>query len=112
MNILDILLATTLAKKGIKPAKIVPKGTAATTNDLPLSGNELGDIYLVLADGSLQMWTSEQATGTASDWTEMEIQADVTGLQERLKAGTAATAELHLGFYLDEDGDLCQTDEA
>ena len=52
MNILDILLATALAKKGLKPAKIVPKGTAATTNDLPLkvAGHDraMGKINLLI----------------------------------------------------------------
>lgn len=28
-----------------------------------------------------------------------------------LKAGTEATADLHLGFYLDANGDLCQVDD-
>lgn len=33
------------------------------------------------------------------------------GLETTLKAGTEATADYHLGFYLDENGDLCQVDE-
>ena len=32
-------------------------------------------------------------------------------LEATLKAGTEATADYHLGFYLDENGDLCQVDE-
>lgn len=28
-----------------------------------------------------------------------------------LKAGTIETAEYHLGFYLDENGDLCQKED-
>lgn len=32
-------------------------------------------------------------------------------LETTLKAGTEATADYHLGFYLDENGDLCQVDE-
>lgn len=32
-------------------------------------------------------------------------------LEDKIKAGTEATAEWHLGFYLDENGDLCQKEE-
>ena len=32
-------------------------------------------------------------------------------LEATLKAGTEETADYHLGFYLDENGDLCQVDE-
>ena len=32
-------------------------------------------------------------------------------LEERLTSGALEDAELHLGFYLDEDGDLCQIDD-
>lgn len=32
-------------------------------------------------------------------------------LDTRLKSGLEADAELHLGFYLDENGDLCQVEE-
>ena len=38
--------------------------------------------------------------------TEAELQAVVTDI----KAGTQETADYHLGFYLDENGDLCQVD--
>lgn len=31
-------------------------------------------------------------------------------LRQQLKAGTETYAELHLGFYLDENGDLVQVD--
>lgn len=30
---------------------------------------------------------------------------------DKIKAGTEATAEWHLGFYLDENGDLCQKED-
>lgn len=37
--------------------------------------------------------------------------ADVTTLTSRLTSGKKADAELHLGFYIDENGDLCQLEE-
>lgn len=32
-------------------------------------------------------------------------------LEANIKAGTEATADYHLGFYLDENGNLCQVEE-
>lgn len=43
-----------------------------------------------------------------------KIQENATALADlitRLKSGKAEDAELHLGFYLDENGDLCQKEE-
>ena len=43
-----------------------------------------------------------------------KIQENAAGLADlitRLKSGKAEDAELHLGFYLDENGDLCQKEE-
>lgn len=34
----------------------------------------------------------------------------IDDLETRLKSGAVADADLHLGFYLDNDGDLCQVD--
>lgn len=34
-----------------------------------------------------------------------------TALKDTIKAGTIETAEYHMGFYLDENGDLCQKDD-
>ncbi len=36
---------------------------------------------------------------------------DDAPLKNDLKAGTEATAIWHLGFYLDENGDLCQKED-
>lgn len=35
----------------------------------------------------------------------------LSDLETRLKSGDEEDADLHLGFYLDENGDLCQVDE-
>lgn len=35
---------------------------------------------------------------------------DDTSLRNTIKAGTTETADYHLGFYLDENGDLCQVE--
>ena len=36
---------------------------------------------------------------------------DDTTLRAAIKAGTLETAEWHLGFYIDENGDLCQKED-
>ena len=55
---------------------------------------------------------------TAAHWTAAQIGEDLTDcsrhlsdLETRLKSGDEEDADLHLGFYLDENGDLCQVDE-
>lgn len=40
-----------------------------------------------------------------------DLKSSLTDLETRLKSGAEEDAELHLGFYLDENGDLCQVDE-
>lgn len=48
-----------------------------------------------------------EATGEAV----AELSRQLSDLETRLKSGDEEDAELHLGFYLDENGDLCQVDE-
>ena len=40
-----------------------------------------------------------------------ELTRQLSDLETRLKSGDEEDADLHLGFYLDENGDLCQVDE-
>lgn len=40
------------------------------------------------------------------------LKEDLSGLISDLKSGTIENADLHLGFYLDENGDLNQVEEA
>lgn len=45
-------------------------------------------------------------------WQEIEALGDqIDALTTRLKSGKLADAELHLGFYLDDNGDLCQKED-
>ena len=39
------------------------------------------------------------------------IYTSVKNLDDNIKAGTEETSEYHLGFYLDGDGNVCQTEE-
>lgn len=40
-----------------------------------------------------------------------DLTRQLSDLETRLKSGDEEDADLHLGFYLDENGDLCQVDE-
>ena len=40
-----------------------------------------------------------------------DLNRQISDLETRLKSGDEEDADLHLGFYLDENGDLCQVDE-
>ena len=40
-----------------------------------------------------------------------DLTRHLSDLETRLKSGDEEDADLHLGFYLDENGDLCQVDE-
>lgn len=71
------------------------KGTVASTSDLPLTGNKKGDVYIVTADSSEYVWTSDSSSGTLSDYesigrvysqvtanpTLAGTEADLTGLE-------------------------------
>jgi len=63
------------------------------------------------ADNSLQAALDETLTvqGAAAD---AKATGDAVGeLKSALKSGKEEDAIYHLGFYLDEDGDLCQVEE-
>ena len=50
---------------------------------------------------------------STNDYTNEEKSklGELSDLETRLKSGDEEDADLHLGFYLDENGDLCQVEE-
>lgn len=40
-----------------------------------------------------------------------EVKGELNDLATRLKSGKIEDADLHLGFYLDSNGDLCQKED-
>ena len=48
---------------------------------------------------------------TASHWEAAKVGPDLKDLKSSLTSGLKKDAIYHLGFYLDENGDLCQVDE-
>lgn len=102
-----------------------------------IGADNLNDIQDALLDLDSNKVETEQGKGLSSnDYTTVEknklanIEAGATNtvvdsamsdsstnpvqnavISATLKAGTEATAEWHLGFYLDENGDLCQVED-
>ncbi len=62
-----------------------------------------GTLYRFTAAHSAGAWDSTHVTAAS-------VAEDLAQLKSDLKAATEATADLHLGFYLDANGDLCQVD--
>ena len=48
---------------------------------------------------------------TAAHWEAVTVGEELSDLNNALKSGAEEDAEYHLGFYLDENGDLCQVDD-
>ena len=122
---MDVITYALLKKKiaGIAPGYSY-KGSVATAADLPEEA-ETGDLYTVTGEGNLQyVWDGE-------DWIAIKSQSEaglvgydgtksygsgtvgkeIGDLKSALKSGAEEDAEYHLGFYLDENGDLCQVDD-
>ena len=53
----------------------------------------------------------ENDAGYLTEQDITELKKDLSSLITRLQSGSIENAELHLGFYLDENGDLCQKEE-
>ena len=75
----------------------LPEGS--TTGDAELADGRVG------YDGTRY---TNIGTAIRAQITALKSKADT--LETQLKSGALEDAELHLGFYLDEDGDLCQVD--
>lgn len=54
---------------------------------------------------------STAETWTAAHWEAAKVGPDLKDLKSSLTSGLEKDAIYHLGFYLDENGDLCQVDE-
>ena len=64
-----------------------------------------GKLYECIVDiPTAEGWTS-------AHWKVSNLGDAMNDLTTRLKSGDEEDADLHLGFYLDENGDLCQVDE-
>lgn len=75
----------------------------------------VGDLIKVSATqpttAATKVWVESQTTDVEiPTYAEHEaLASEVSTLKEDLKAGTEETAIYHLGFYIDEDGYVCQS---
>ena len=88
------------------------EGTIASKvpNTRTVNGKALStDITLDAGDIGYDPTETYQAGSVGAELQEQNRQ--LSDLETRLKSGDEEDADLHLGFYLDENGDLCQVEE-
>lgn len=92
------------------PEAQIPDG-AVTDAKLATTGvkSELHDIR-VGADGATYASAGDAVRGQINGL-KNNVDDEIADLKSALRSGAEADAEWHLGFYLDENGDLCQVDE-
>ena len=86
-----------------------PKGDTGATGPQGPQGPK-GDPGATDAGGVSYDATETYQSGTVG-YEVSELSRQLSDLETRLKSGDEEDAELHLGFYLNENGDLCQVDE-
>lgn len=61
-------------------------------------------LFKFVNDHEAGIWSDDEVV-------EVIISNELINLIMQLKSGSMADASLHLGFYLDDDGDLCQVED-
>ena len=87
---------------GVSPAVTIETITGGHRVIITDKDHPSGQSFDVM-DGEVSQADLDAAVGN--------LNQSITNLETRLKSGLEADAELHLGFYLDSNGDLCQVDE-
>ena len=108
----------------------IPKGdTGATgptgaTGQTGATGNGIASVTKTGTSGLVDTYTITFTDGNTTTFTVTngedgevtqaqldEVVDDLEDLKTALRSGLESDAEWHLGFYLDENGDLCQVEE-
>ena len=76
-----------------------------------LSTNDYSDTDKSKVDTALQSVPDTYRTAAAQDEIDEAQDTEIRDLMSALKSGDEEDAIYHLGFYLDENGDLCQVEE-
>ena len=93
------------------------KDTFSTSNAYAIGDYVIQDVsgtnklFKFIADHPAGAWNASHVTEVKVGSEITALKAELEALKTRLMSGNVADAELHLGFYLDEDGDLCQVDD-
>lgn len=64
------------------------QGQKATKNELPLTGNERGFVWVVAEDNSEYVWLSDASTGTLADWEKLGPVIDLSGYYTKEEINT------------------------
>ena len=112
-----IAIAKALHGGGLIDSPLRWRDTVPTVSDLPASAEE-GDLYRVEADGGFYAYD-----GTAWKYAGAMISVDKSlngtssnpvenkAIYNKMTSTAEADAQFHLGFYLDNNGDLCQKED-
>lgn len=101
-----ILLGPAALIKAIAP-QYIPTNTSG---DSSAPGYYVKDKYCTYHGKFYKCLGTTYGTFDPTKWVETTVDAEYNLLLNRLRSGAEEDAELHLGFYLDENGDLCQVD--
>lgn len=94
-------------------------GKGLSENDYTDTDKQKVDDAYVVPEGGIPKSALASAVQTSLDKADTALQEDdledltddVDNLKSALKSGDEEDAIYHLGFYLDENGDLCQVEE-
>lgn len=84
------------------PKGVVYKGAVAQKEDLPLTNNEIGDMYSVSATNVEYVWKIQQSSGQLSDWEPLTSEAALLYTPQTLTPEQQAQVMQNLGIV---DGD-------
>ena len=88
---------------GAAPTAAMTLQVLCTESDISA---EVGNLPNIVGDGVFDTLEADSITDAINI-----LSNAMMSLEARLKSGAEADANLHLGFYLDEDGDLNQVEE-
>ena len=102
-----------MASQGIRVRENSLDVKSASESDFARVVGANGKSYRVEMSALKSLIASVIIDGSTEDLQEAidAILEKADELEARLKSGSIEDADLHLGFYLDADGDLCQVDE-
>ena len=81
--------------------------------DAPSTSDISGIGTNAIEDGAItskKLATAVQTRLTSAENNALDALVNIVDLETRLSSGAETDAGLHLGFYIDTDGDLCQVD--
>lgn len=117
MDLFTLIALIKALKTGAIQGPLEWKDSVPSTDDLPVSAQN-GDVYHVAADGCLYAYNGKQWKKIGPIVTiDVALNGESTNPVEnraifgKMTSTAEADALYHLGFYLDNNGDLCQKED-